>query len=276
MDNSVIDFNSDLGELKDGGSSDRGILPFITSANIACGYHAGSKEIMQRTVRSALEFGCNIGAHPGFPDRENFGRTEMNLNHDEIREIVKDQVASLKLICDSLGAKISHVKPHGALYNMAANDYDISLAICEGVIDACKSATEDREDVTDACENNDYPIIFGLSGSKTRDATEALGLLFANEVFSDRGYMPDGTLVPRTMDGALIKDEAEIVARVIRMVKEREVEAIDGSIIPIQADTLCLHGDGEHAIAFAKKISAALNDADVSLLPPTKAQPSHK
>lgn len=257
MDKLYIDFNCDLGELEDGGLSDRLILPFVTSANIACGYHAGNKESMERTVRAALEFGCNIGAHPGFPDRENFGRTEMELTHREIRQIVRDQIASLGSICDELGATISHVKPHGALYNMAARNYDISLAICEGMIDVY---------------GDDCPIIFGLAGSKTKEAAESLGLLFAGEVFSDRGYMPDGSLVPRTMAGALINDETEIINRVIRMIVNKEVTAIDGSVVPIQADTLCLHGDGEHAVIFAEKISDALNNAGISLVPLNRDQ----
>ena len=241
MDKLYIDFNCDLGELEDGGLSDRLILPFVTSANIACGYHAGNKESMERTVRAALEFGCNIGAHPGFPDRENFGRTEMELTRREIRQIVRDQIASLGSICDELGAR----------------DYDISLAICEGMIDVY---------------GDDCPIIFGLAGSKTKEAAESLGLLFAGEVFSDRGYMPDGSLVPRTMAGALINDETEIINRVIRMIVNKEVTAIDGSVVPIQADTLCLHGDGEHAVIFAEKISDALNNAGISLVPLNRDQ----
>ena len=256
MDKLYIDFNCDLGELEDGGISDSRILPFVTSINIACGYHAGSKEIMERTVSSALKLGCNIGAHPGFPDRENFGRTEMMLSHEEIRKIVRDQVMDLKTICDKYGETIKHVKPHGALYNMAAKDYDISLAVCEGVLD-----------IYDACN---APIIFGLSGSKTKKAAEALGLNFAGEVFSDRGYMPDGSLVPRSQEGALINDEDEIVKRVIRMVKDKEVVAIYGNVVPLQADTLCLHGDGEHATIFAEKIRAALEDAGISVVPITK------
>ena len=193
--NLKIDFNCDLGELEDGGLSDRSILPFVTSVNIACGYHAGNYESMDRTIRAALEFECNIGAHPGFPDRENFGRTEMNLGHDKIRHIVNDQVRALKSICEKHGAEIRHVKPHGALYNMAARDYDISLAICKGIIDTyTNEAFDPKFDQAELSGLIKLPVIFGLAGSKTEEAAKSLGLEFAGEVFSDRGYMPDGSL----------------------------------------------------------------------------------
>lgn len=248
----TIDFNCDLGELTDGGISDKAILPYVTSVNIACGYHAGDLDSMRRTVEYAMEYGCNIGAHPGFPDRENFGRTEMQLPHAEIIDIVSDQVASLMSICDEFGATLSHVKPHGALYNMAARDMDLSSAICEGIL----KATGDIN-----------PILLGLSGSKTKDAAKAYGLPFASEVFSDRGYMSNGALVPRSMPGALITNEDEIQNRVIGMVLNKKVTAIDGTEIDIEADTLCLHGDGEHAVIFAKKIREALEASGIIVSP---------
>lgn len=247
-----IDFNCDLGELEDGGFIDNLILPYVTSANIACGYHAGSKEAMARTVKAAMNFGCNIGAHPGFLDRENFGRTEMNLSLGEIEDIVYKQIMLLKEICDEEGAHISHVKPHGALYNMAAKDYDISLAICRGILDAYP---------------DNPPLLMGLSGSLMEKAAKVSDIAFASEVFSDRGYMPDGTLVPRTNEGALISDEDEIEKRVIDMVTLGEVTAIDGSRIKILADTLCLHGDGENAVPFAKRIRASLENVGINVVP---------
>lgn len=251
MDKNIIDFNCDLGELEDGGVSDRAILPFVTSVNIACGYHAGNRETMIRTVKYAKEFECNVGAHPGFPDRENFGRTEMHMQLQKIREIVSQQVSELNSICRQEGVIMTHVKPHGALYNMAAKDLDMAIAICQGVKDAASSST----------------IIVGLTGGKMKDAAHQMNLPFFGEIFSDRGYMPDGTLVPRTQEGALIKDENEVASRVIRMVKHGEVEAIDGTLIPIKADTLCLHGDSEKAPLFAKKIREALVSSGITVKP---------
>ena len=250
--NKRIDFNCDLGELEDGGLIDHQILPYVTSANIACGYHAGSQEIMARTVKAAVNFGCNIGAHPGFPDKENFGRTEMKLPLDEVKDIVFKQIMLLREICDKEGVPIYHVKPHGALYNMAAKDYDISLAICRGILDAYP---------------DNPPLLMGLSGSLMEKAARDSNIAFASEVFSDRGYMPDGTLVPRTMEGAHIKDEEEIEKRVIDMITLGQVTAVDGSRINIQADTLCLHGDGDNAVAFAKRIRSALESAGINVVP---------
>ena len=260
MENKIcIDFNCDLGELTDGGLSDSKILPYVTSANIACGYHAGDQESMRRTVRMATEFGCNIGAHPGFPDKENFGRTEMNIPLDEIRRIVADQISTLSKICEEEGAVLTHVKPHGALYNMAARDIDIAMAVGEGIIASSSSGS--------VHDKSSIPFLIGLSGSKMKDAAHNLGLRFFSEVFSDRGYMPDGSLVPRSSEGALITDENEIVSRVIRMAVHNEVQSINGTIIRLDSDTLCLHGDGEHAINFSKRIRAALEDAGVTVSP---------
>ena len=239
MDKLYIDFNCDLGELEDGGLSDSRILPFVTSINIACGYHAGSKEIMERTVSSALKLGCNIGAHPGFPDRENFGRTEMMLSHEEIRKIVRDQVIDLKTICDKYGESIKHVKPHGAMYNMAAKDERLALAIAEAV-----------------AQIDDNLFLVGLSGSELLKAAKRVGLKCASEVFADRAYEDDGSLVPRSKIGAVISNEEEASDRAVQMIKYGKVKSITGKEIPITADTICIHGDTPQALHLARIMRA--------------------
>lgn len=245
-----IDFNCDLGELADGGELDAAVLPEITSANVACGFHAGGPAEMERIVAMAKLCGCAVGAHPGFPDREHFGRTEMTVTPAQAKGYVMYQIGALTAFCRAADVRMSHVKPHGALYNMAARDYALAEAICEGIASVDPTL-----------------ILLGLSGSLMREAAQRAGIAFASEVFADRAYMPDGSLVPRNRPGAVITDMDAIARRVVRMVREGTAEAIDGTIVPIRADSVCLHGDNPGAAEFAAKIRAALEREGIVLAP---------
>ena len=248
-----IDINSDIGELEGekSRSRDREIMKFVTSVNLACGYHAGSKEIMIRTLDSAKELGVAVGAHPGFPDRENFGRTNMVMSPDEVKKIVKDQIMILKELADERGIRLQHVKPHGALYNMSAKDPEMALAIAEAISEA------------------DCGLLFmGLSGSEHIKAANKIGLGSISEVFGDRAYMEDGSLVPRSMEGAVIHDPELVIRRVLRMSKEGMVTGIDGNEIAIKADSICVHGDTPEAVEFVSKIRAALENEGAEVLCP--------
>ncbi len=245
-----IDFNCDLGEMDDGGALDAAVLPEITSANIACGFHAGGPCHMARTVALAGRFGCAVGAHPGFWDRENFGRTEIAAEPGEVRALMLYQLGALEAFCRAAGLRMRHVKPHGALYNMAARDRALAQAVCEAVAAFDPSL-----------------IFVGLSGSLLADAARDCGLVFASEVFADRAYLPDGSLVPRSRPGAVLDDIKEIARRVVGMAREGVVTAVDGTPVPIRADTVCLHGDNPGAAEFASRIRLALEEAGVALAP---------
>ncbi len=245
-----IDFNCDLGEISDNGALDAAVLPEITSASVACGFHAGGPAEMGRTVALAKLCGCAVGAHPGFPDKANFGRTEMDVSPHEVRGYVLYQLGALAAFCRAAEVRMDYVKPHGALYNMAARDMALAEAICEAVAMFDPSL-----------------ILLGLSGSLMREAAQNAGLIFASEVFADRAYLPDGSLAPRGKPGAVIEDMDVIARRVVRMAREGVVEAIDGTLVPIKADSVCLHGDNPGAAAFAGKIRAALEREGVMLAP---------
>ena len=240
-----IDLNCDLGE---GCGNDAELMKYISSANIACGFHAGDDATMRRTAELAVANGVAIGAHPGYRDRENFGRTPMSLSHDEVFDIVSEQILAMKDICDSLDVSIHHVKPHGAMYNQAARDRDLAAAIAGAIA---------------SLDNN--LVLYGLSGSYLISEGAAAGLKTASEVFADRTYRPDGTLTPRTEADALIVDDGRAVEQAIGMVEKRSVVATTGESIPIVAETICLHGDGEHAVAFAKAIRSALKESGVQI-----------
>ena len=240
-----IDLNCDLGE---GCGNDADLMQFISSANIACGYHAGDTPTMQRTIELALEHGVAIGAHPGYADRKNFGRVEMHLSPTEIYRLVTDQISALKLVATGFGRSLDHVKPHGALYNQAAKDAEIATAIAEAVRDA-----------------DPQLVLFGLAGSKYLDVARATGLCVASEVFADRTYMPDGSLTPRTEVGALIEDARVAVDQALQMVKIGSVTARDGASVPIRAETICLHGDGPHAVEFAQAITTGLRKNGINI-----------
>lgn len=238
-----VDLNSDLGEsfgcYKIG--MDEEVLKHITSANIACGFHAGDPIQMDKTVKLAMENNVQIGAHPGFMDVIGFGRREMKISKDEVKAYVKYQLGALNSFVISNGAKIQHVKAHGALYNMAAKDYDISLSIAQAVYEVDKNI-----------------ILLGLANSSIIDAGKAIGLRVANEVFADRAYNSDGTLVSRSLEGSIIYDPNIAIKRVIKMVKENKVEDINGKDIDIKADSICVHGDNPKAIEFVKRIRSEL------------------
>jgi UPF0271 protein len=232
-----IDLNCDLGE---GCGQDAAIMPWITSANIACGGHAGDVATMRETVRLALAAGVAIGAHPGFEDRENFGRLEQNLSPNEVRALVRRQVERLRAIAAEQGAALVHVKPHGALYNLAARSGSVADAIATAVraVDASLR-------------------LVGLADSELVKAGERAGLAVMQEGFADRRYEADGSLTPRTHPAALITDEAEAVAQALRLMREGRVLSRDGVEVRLKIDTICLHGDGEHAVAFARRLRQA-------------------
>ena len=243
-----VDLNCDLGEsfgnYKIGG--DDKIIPLISSANVACGFHAGDPVVMKKTIETAKKNNNGIGAHPGFLDLMGFGRREMKISIDEAKAYVLYQLGALGAFCKSEGVKLQHVKPHGALYNMAAKDYKLSRAICKAV-----------------AEFDNSLIILGLSGSETLKAAKDLGLKYASEVFADRAYEEDGSLVARSKEGAMIHDENEAIERVVKMIKEQKVTSITGKEIPIKADSICVHGDGEKALLFVKKIRENLENKGI-------------
>lgn len=243
-----IDLNCDMGE---GFDSDAAIMPFISSVNIACGYHAGDTDTMHRTVELALKNNVLIGAHPSYPDRENFGRTDMTgkqLQPADLPAIITDQINLLEAICKTFGTSLHHVKPHGALYNRAAWDEEVSARICTAV----KAA-------------NPALLLYGLSGSETQKQALAHHVAFASEVFADRTYQNDGSLTPRAQPGAMITDEDKSLQQVLQMLQQKTVTTVSGKTIPIKADTLCIHGDGPHALAFAQRIHQALKQHGIEI-----------
>jgi UPF0271 protein len=235
-----IDLNCDLGE---GAGQDALLMPLITSANIACGAHAGDEATMRATVALARQHGVAIGAHPGFADREHFGRRELPLGPDAVYELVRSQVKQLRAL-----GPVRHVKPHGALYNLAAHDSTIARAVVDSIY-----------------ELDPTLILFGLAGSQVIAVAEACGLPVVSEVFADRTYQPDGSLTPRSQPNALITDEAIAVAQALRMVREGKVRAVDGTDVLIRADTICVHGDGPHAVTFARRLKDEFVRAGVEL-----------
>jgi UPF0271 protein len=247
-----VDLNSDVGEsfgaYKLG--LDAEVLKHVTSANIACGFHAGDPMVMAKTVALAVENGVGIGAHPGYPDLQGFGRRNMNLTPEEVKNFVIYQVGALAAFARAAGRPLQHVKAHGALYNMAAKDAKLARAIAEGV----KAVAPDA-------------ILLALAGSEMVKAAREVGLKVAQEVFADRAYNPDGTLVPRSQPGSMIHDPEVAIPRAVRMVTEGKVTAITGEEIPIQADSICVHGDNPEAIAFVARIRDALAAAGVEVVP---------
>ncbi|MEZ5346818.1 MAG: 5-oxoprolinase subunit PxpA [Pyrinomonadaceae bacterium] len=239
----TIDLNCDMGESfgswKMG--NDAAIIKYVTSVNIACGFHAGDPTTMRKTVELALENSVAIGAHPSFPDLQGFGRREMSLDPAEVYDIVAYQVSALKGVCEASGGKLHHVKPHGALYNQAAKQEELSAAVANSVrsIDAGL-------------------ILYGLSGSFLISEAEKVGLKTSSEVFADRTYRDDGSLTPRSENNALIVDTETAVCQVLQMINERSVTSTKGKIVPIRAETVCIHGDGENALEFARRLNESL------------------
>ena len=247
-----IDLNCDLGESYGAYrlGMDEDIIPLISSANVACGFHAGDFDTMAKTVGLCKESGVSIGAHPGFPDLQGFGRRNMSLSPAQVRNLVTYQIGALAAFCRSAGVRLRHVKPHGALYNMAAKDPALARAICQGVYDFDSSL-----------------ILLGLSGSEMLRQAREIGLPCAAEVFADRAYEDDGTLVARSKPGAMITDEEEAVRRVIGMIRNHSVRSVTGKEIEICPDSVCVHGDSEKALLFVKKIRSALENAGVTIQP---------
>lgn len=242
----VVDLNADLGE---GCGSDAELLTLVSSANIACGFHAGDAQTMRESVRGALQNGVAIGAHPSFPDRENFGRTAMNLPPETIYAQMLYQIGALAAIARAEGGQLRHVKPHGMLYNQAAKYAQLADAIARAV---------------HAVDGN--LILVGLAGSELIRAGERFSLVTREEVFADRGYRADGSLVPRSEPGALIADEEQALAQTLNMVQQGRVKSTSGEWASVRAQTVCLHGDGEYALAFARRLRAEfeLNNIKIS------------
>ena len=240
-----IDLNADIAE---GFPFDEALLKLLSSANIACGLHAGGAKEMQSAVRFAKENQVRIGAHPGFPDRENFGRTQMDLPEQELIAHLRYQLGALKAICDGEGAEISYVKPHGALYNQAAKDEKLARLIAQTVH-----------------QFNPNLKLMGLAGSLMLRIAEEEGLQIISEVFADRHYMPDGSLVPRSQPNAMVESDEEAIQQVLQMVTEGQVNAIDGSIVPVKSESICLHGDNQHSLQFAARIVEELEKNHITI-----------
>ena len=246
-----IDINCDLGEGSTMSGGDDAVMPFITSANIACGFHAGDPLTMEMTIRSAVMHGVAVGAHPGYPDRDGFGRRRMAMDRDELRAMILYQAAALKGMTEAAGTRMMHVKPHGALYNSAATDFELSMIIAGAVKELDSSL-----------------VLVGLSGSQIIRAARETGIACASEVFTDRQYNDDGTLVSRDLPGAVIHDTGLMIQRVIRMITEKTVVTVSGKIIPVEADTVCIHGDNESAPEFVRMLTSALKAEGIELRPP--------
>ncbi|MGE6376849.1 LamB/YcsF family protein [Peribacillus muralis] len=246
----VVDLNCDLGESFGAYrmGNDKEILDYVTSVNVACGFHAGDPSVMRETVQLALEKGVRIGAHPGLPDLMGFGRRNMNIAPQEAYDIVVYQIGALNGFLQSEGGSMQHVKPHGALYNMAAQNEALSVAIAEAIYKV-----------------NPELILFGLSGSELIRAGEAVGLRTASEVFADRTYQQDGSLTSRMEKHALLENDEDAAAQAIRMVKEGKVMSQQGSDVALRADTICIHGDGAHALTFAQHVKNSFELSEITV-----------
>lgn len=240
-----VDLNADIGESS---GNDEALLAWVTSASVACGFHAGDPVIMRRTIRLAAGAGVAIGAHPSFADLAGFGRQEMNIPPDDITDLVLYQLGALSAIARSEGVALQHVKPHGALYNMGARDAQVARAIARAV-----------------AAFGEPLLLVGLPGSELIAAGKREGLRVVAEGFVDRSYEPDGSLTPREREGAVISDVAVAVERAVRMVREGRVVARDGRIIPMEIDTICIHSDTPRAVELAVAVRTALSEAGISV-----------
>ncbi len=245
-----VDLNSDLGESFGAYTigMDEEVIKLVSSANIACGFHASDPVVMRRTVEHAVAAGIGIGAHPGYYDLMGFGRRNMNISPAEAYAYVTYQLGALSAFCTQQGAKIDHVKPHGALYNMAGKDYELAKGICQAVYDFDPKI-----------------ILLGLSGSQMIKAGADIGLCCANEFFADRAYEDDGSLRARTKEGAMIEDENEAIERVVKVVKTGKVTTYTGNELDLKIDSICVHGDNVHALEFVKLIRSRLAEEGVEI-----------
>ena len=250
-----VDLNCDLGERSHlyeyDIDKDLSLMKYASSVNLACGFHAGDAHTMHLLVEAALEQEIAIGAHPAFPDKENFGRTNMLLSPEIIYDIMLYQLGALQAFVRVYHSNLRHVKPHGALYNMAAKEPLIASAVANAVRDF-----------------DDRLILFGLSGSEMIRIAQESGLKTASEVFADRTYQEDGTLTPRTERNAIIDHENDVIDQVVQMVTQGSVNSISGKSIPIIAETICIHGDGQHALAFAQVIQETLKKLNIDIHQP--------
>jgi UPF0271 protein len=247
-----IDLNCDLGEVPEAiaDGTQESLMPSISSANIACGGHAGDAHTMQETIRQALRHNLAIGAHPGYPDRANFGRIELNLSPQKVSDFVFEQVRALADLAANLGARLTHVKPHGALYNQAVHDAELARAIADGV-----------------ARHNPSLVLVGLAGSPMLDVFSKAGFRIAAEAFIDRLYEPDGTLRSRKFDDALIRDPAAAGRQAVDIALRHSLIARGGAAIPVAAQTMCIHGDSPGALQTAKAVAGALRQAGVDIAP---------
>jgi 5-oxoprolinase (ATP-hydrolysing) subunit A len=243
-----VDLNADLGE---GAGHDEQLLQLVSSANIACGLHAGSAAMMRDSILAAVANDVAVGAHPSLDDREHFGRRELQIDHDELKAVVSYQLGAFTAVAHSLGVQPHHVKPHGALYNMAARDEAIADAFVQAVRAFDPKLT-----------------IFAPGGSALANLAEANELRVAAEVFADRNYMPDGSLVPRGRPDALLHDPEEAADRVFGMLRDGKVRAIDGTELPVIVNTICVHGDTPEAVAFARALRTCLAQTGIVIGPP--------
>ena len=248
-----IDINCDMGEAFGNYPmpNDEILFKYISSANIACGFHAGDPKVMQDTVALAIQNNVAIGAHPGLPDLQGFGRREMKISPKEAYQITIYQIGALSGFVKAAHAKLNHVKPHGALYNMAARDVKLAQAIVDAIHDFDPSL-----------------ILYGLAGSEMIIAASKIGLKSASEVFADRTYQDDGSLTPRSLANALITNEKDSLAQVLKMINQQQVISVNQKVISLKADTLCIHGDGEHAVEFAKTIHQTLKNEGITIKAP--------
>ena len=248
-----IDLNGDVGESFGAYEigHDAALIPILTSANIACGFHAGDPGVMRATVALAREHGTAIGAHPGFPDLVGFGRRELKATPREVEDLVAYQIGALAAIAAAQGVPLAHVKPHGALYNMAARDVDLAEAIARAIASVDSSLK-----------------LFGLPGSKSLEAAQRRNVQAVSEAFADRAYRRDGSLVPRHEPGAVIDDEAIVVSRALAIARERMVIAADGTRVPLDVQTICVHGDTPRAAVLASRIRNALSEAGIQIRAP--------
>jgi UPF0271 protein len=240
----LYDLNCDTGE---GIGNEAELMPYITSANIACGFHAGDADTMKRVVDLCIAHNVAVGAHPSFRDRENFGRRDLigkSITPAEVHELVAEQIFILQQVVTERGAVLHHVKPHGALYNRAAWDVNTGSFLCQAIADIDPKL-----------------LLYGLSGSTLKTVAESFGLIFCHEVFADRTYQDDGSLTPRIEPNALIQNEDEATRQVIEMLLTKTIQTTSGRRISIEAETICLHGDGIHAVAFARKLHYHLKKA---------------
>ncbi|WP_100010365.1 LamB/YcsF family protein [Lentibacillus sediminis] len=246
----TIDLNSDMGESFGAYTfgADESLMEYITSANIACGAHAGDPNVMDKTVRMAKEKDVAIGAHPGFPDVAGFGRRMIAFSPEEIYRMTIQQIGGLQAFCQVHGVAMQHVKPHGALYNLASRDAEVARAIASAVCGLDRSL-----------------ILFGLAGSKLVDAGREAGLRVASEVFADRTYQPDGSLTPRTEANAMIESAEAAVQQVRQMVEDGKIKAVSGELVEMEADTVCVHGDGPHAVTFVRQLREMMEEAGITV-----------